>query len=116
MPSFLKIDGDKTCNLYTLDNTLISTGYNRIVIGDYGAFIEFDKAQIITDNMKVKEGQGDRINDPIYNQHIKYYWLTTRDSSDIKIYYQKRTVTYADYLSEMFYVSPYEIKIKEEDF
>ena len=111
IPNQLNINGDKEFKIYTLSNTLISNGYNRIVIGDYGAFIEFDKSQIIKENIKVKEGQEYRINDPKYSENVKYIWLTCKDDSDIKIYYQKKTVTYADYKAEMFYVSPYEIKV-----
>ena len=111
IPLELNIKGDINFKIYTLSNTLISNGYNRIVIGDYGAFIEFDKSQIIRENIKIKEGQEYRINDPIYSENVKYYWLTAKDNSDIKVYYQKKTVTYADYKPEVFYVSPYEIKI-----
>ena len=111
IPKVLCIEGDINFKIYTLSNTLISNGYNRIVIGDYGAFVEFDKSQIIRENIKIKSGQEYRINDPKYSENVKYIWLTAKDDSDIKIYYQKRTVTYADYKEEMFYVSPYEIKI-----
>jgi len=99
--------------LYSLDGTLIANDYNRIVIGDYGAFIEFKKEQVVKENIKVKKGQEYRINDPKYNNNVKYYWLTAKDNSNIKIYYQKRTVPYADYKPEMFYVSPYEVKISK---
>ena len=111
LPLGLNIEGNENFKIYTLSNTLISNGYNRIVIGDYGAFIEFDKNQIIRENIKIKSGQEYRINDPKYSNNVKYYWLTAKDDSDIKIYYQKKIVTYADYKVEMFYVSPYEIKI-----
>lgn len=111
LPKELKIEGDKNFKIYTLKNTLIANGYNRIVIGDYGAFIEFDKTQVVKSNLKIKKGEEYRIYDPNYNQRVKYYWLTAKDDSNIKIYYQKRTVTYADYKPGMFYVSPYEILI-----
>lgn len=113
LPDGLNIKGNKDNKLYTLTGTLIANGYNRIVIGDYGAFIEFDKEQTIKENIKVKEGQEYRINDSNYNKNVKYYWLTAKDNSNIKIYYQKRTVSYADYKPGMFYISPYEIKLKE---
>lgn len=97
--------------LYSLNGTLIATGYTRIVIGDYGAFIEYDKEQSVKKHYKIKEGQEYRINDPNYSKHVKYIWLTAKDGSDIKIYYQKRKVAYADYNPEMLYVSPYEVKL-----
>ena len=99
IPLELNIEGDINFKIYTLSNILISNGYNRIVIGDYGAFIEFDKSQIVRENIKIKQGQEYRINDPKYSDNVKYFWLTAKDDSDIKIYYQKKTVTYADLIN-----------------
>jgi len=109
LPGCLDINGNKDFKIYTLSNTLIANGYNRIVIGDYGAFIEFDNSQIIRDKIIVKHGEEYRFNDSSYMKNIKYYWLTAIDNSNIKIYYQKRIVSYADYKPKMFYVTPYEI-------
>ena len=109
LPVNLNINGDKSFKLYSKENTLISDGYNRIVIGDYGAFIEFDSTQIIKSNIKVKKGEEYRIHDDKYNKSVKYFWFTTKDNSDIKIYYQQKTVPYADYQPNMFYVSPFDI-------
>ena len=114
LPSQLNIDGDTNFKIHSLKGTLISNGYNRIVIGDYGAFIEFDKSQVIRSNLKIKSGQEYRINDPKYSEHVKYWWLTPKDNSDMKVYYQKRIVSYADYMVDMFYVSPYEILLGGE--
>ena len=109
LPVKLNINGDKSFKLYSKENTLISDGYNRIVIGDYGAFIEFDSTQIIKSNIKVKKGEEYRIHDDKYNKSVKYFWFTAKDNSDIKIYYQQKTVPYADYQPNMFYVSPFDI-------
>ena len=109
LPPQLNINGDINFKIHSLNGTLISNGYNCIVIGDYGAFIEFDKNQVIRESLQVKSGQEYRINNPKYSEHVKYYWLTPKDDSDMKVYFQKRTVTYADYEVDMFYVSPYEI-------
>ena len=70
LPSQLNINGDTNFKIHSLNNTLISNGYNRIVIGDYGAFIEFDKDQIQCE-LKIKEGQEYRINNPKYSENIK---------------------------------------------
>jgi len=64
---------------------------------------------VVRSNLKIKSGQEYRINDPKYSEHVKYWWLTPKDLSDMKVYYQKRIVSYADYKPEMFYVSPYEV-------
>lgn len=110
LPPWLSTTGDKECLLFSLDDTLIATGYNRIVIGDYGAFVEFDISQLVKDNIQPKKGQEYRYKEERYKNSVKYYWYTAIDNSNIKIYYQKKVVVYADYKPGMFYVSPYEIK------
>lgn len=107
-PSFCNISGDAT-PLETTDGTVIANGYNRIVIGDYGAFVEFSRVQAYMRRLKIKEGQVYRIEDPRYAEHVKYLWLTANDSSDVKVYEQKRPVEYADYKPGMLYVSVYEV-------
>lgn len=111
IPDFLKIGGDNI-DLYSNEGTLITKGYYRIVIGDYGAFIEFSPIQIVRENIKIKEGQEYRIKDEKFKNKVKYYWFTTKDNSNCKIYFQQRTVDYADYKVGMFYISPYDIKLK----
>ena len=105
IPSHLNLNGG-TETLFTLNGSPICNGYDRIVIGDYGAFIEFSVSPY---SFIVKPGQEYRINDERYSKHVKYHWLTINDGSDIKIYYQKRTVTYADYLPDKYYVSVHEV-------
>ena len=81
--------------LYTKRGNLITDKYNRIVVGDYGAFVEFEKP---TAKVVVKSGEEYRLTN---NYQVKYEWLTIPDGSDIKIYHQKHTVDYADYLPDM---------------
>lgn len=105
------LNGDNDVYIYTSENVLIARGYDRVVIGDYGAFIEIDKKDMIHINIKVKEGQEYRYEERY--KTCKYYWLTAKDNSNVKIYQQKGTVSYADYLVGKFYVSPYEVKVEE---
>ena len=95
IPSFLNVSGS-TATLYTLNGTQICNGYDRIVIGDYGAFIEFSQEHIAS-KFVIKKGQEYRVNDKKYKNNVKYIWLTINDKSDIKIYFQKKKVSYADY-------------------
>lgn len=108
IPPFLDIYGGKI-NLFTKEGTLLCESYNRIVIGDYGAFIEIEPLEINTSMIKIKEGQEYRTNDPKYLYSVKYEWFTMKDESDIKIYWQKRKVSYADYKPGLIYVSVYEV-------
>ena len=109
IPEFLNLSGD-TITLYSAGFTPICNGYDRIVIGDYGAFIEFSEEQIASEFV-IKKGQEYRVNDEKYKKNIKYIWLTIDDCSDIKIYLQKRKVSYADYKPKKYYVSVHEVLI-----
>lgn len=53
--------------------SLICEWYDRIVIGDYGAFIEFPESAI-RNNFEVEKGQEYRINDERYSSRVKYHW------------------------------------------
>ena len=97
--------------LYSLKGVMVSTGYSIITIGDYGAYIEVLKDQMVRENICVKKGEEYRYREAAYVNKVKYYWYTSKDSSDIKIYYQQRTVDYADYKPSMFYISPFEVAL-----
>lgn len=106
LPEGLCVDG-ANIPIYTNTGELICSGYNRIVIGDYGAFIEFLPEQANKDAYRIKEGQEYRVNNPRYMYNVKYNWLTIEDT-DLKIYEQKKTVAYADYKAGRYYISPHE--------
>lgn len=114
LPDWCSLTGDHKAALYSLDDTLLCAGYERVVIGDYGAFIEISPAQICKDALCCKPGQEFRYEDPRFAKNVKYVWLTAKDLSDCKIYYQKKTVSYADYVPGMYYISPYEVYQKGE--
>ena len=104
IPRFLDLNGGGA--LKTSKGTLLCNSYDRIVIGDYGAFIEYSEPAT---EYVCKKGQEFRMQDPNYKDRVKYDWLTAKDSSGIKIYHQKRTVTYADYKVGKYYVSVHEV-------
>lgn len=112
LPDWCVVSGDEGAALYTLDGTLLCVGYERIVIGDYGAFIEICPGNIRKEALCCKRGQEYRMSDERFSVNIKYLWLTTKDRSDCKIYFQKKKVSYADYLPGMYYISPYEVYVE----
>ncbi len=93
--------------LYTSTGSLICSSFDRIVIGDYGAYVEFSSEQANKHIYIFAPKQEYRL-DPRYD-NIKYIQLTINDKSEVKIYYQKRTVSYADYQINKYYVSVYEV-------
>lgn len=105
IPTFL-LTVESTHPLYTINGSLICNGYDRIVIGDYGAYIEFSSEQANKDLFIIAPGQEYRL-EPRYS-NVKYIWLTIDDGSQIKVYYQKNTVSYADYKPQYYYISVYE--------
>lgn len=92
-----------TQNLYNKNGTLIAKGYNRIVIGDYGAYIEIMPEQIALDNIKNKW-----LGKP--KRPVKYIWMISKDRCQTKIYYQIAKVSYADYVPGRYYVSPQDVE------
>lgn len=107
VPEWLTEDGSGV-PLYTSKGSLICIGYNRIVVGDYGAFIEFDDNNIPA-QFFIAPGQEYRVNDERYSKNVKYVWLTINDGSNVKIYLQKKGVAYADYRAGKYYVSVHEV-------
>ena len=107
IPDFLSLNGGE--KLYTLKDSLLCNSYDRIVVGDYGAFIEFSEKPEMT-VFSIAPGQEYRIYDNQYSKTVKYEWFTIDDGSKIKIYKQKRRVNYADYKPKKYYVSVHEVK------
>lgn len=82
--------------------TTFSNGFQRLVIGNHGPYIEMDSIVL---PIVVKPGHEWRIG----SSRVKYEWYIPKDSRELKIYKQINTVGYADYRVGMFYVCPYEL-------
>lgn len=88
--------------LYFLDGTLFATDYVRIVHGGRGDYIELTKEQIV---VELVSKMGHKIPDVITHKPFYYYFLIP-SGRDEKIYWQIRTVSYADYKTGMYYIDP----------
>lgn len=97
--------GASDIQFFTKSGLLISIGYTRVVIGQRGPYVEFDKTQIKWCNFFVPEEHRFRFDDR------RAYYLEYRscDTEYVKLYHQKRTVAYADYRIDMCYVSPFDL-------
>lgn len=93
----IPLNGDFDMMFFNSAGTLIGIGYERIVISDFGAYIEFDQNQIQHANIEKKWPGGDE-------KHIKYIWMETKDGERTKVYFQQRKVRYADYRPRYYYV------------
>lgn len=107
IPEWLTESGSET-PLYTSRGSFVCGKYTRIVVGDYGAFVEFAQPSTIG-NFILAPGQEYRVRDERYAKNVKYIWATIDDGSNIKIYHQKKGVAYADYRPGMYYVSVHEV-------
>ena len=107
IPSYYKEKGNNY-TYYSLGFIPICNGFERIVVGDYGAFVEFTPKQACAENFIIEPGQEYRLQER-YKNTIKYIWYRANSITDTKIYYQLNTVDYADYKKGMFYVSVYDL-------
>ena len=106
LPPNFRLDGD-AAPLFSSSGLKLCEGYSRVVIGDYGAFIEVAPSDILTENIHVQAGQEYRDFNPCYN-HTVFSWLTPKDASGIKISFQKKPVEYGDFKPGFYYISPYD--------
>jgi len=101
---------------------LVASGYSRIVYGDHGPYIEFQKDHIQYRLIpKFGKGSGD-LGDAYYE------WMHPEQNESVKVYRQLRTVRnkpnppyggfmgnrkegYADYRVGMYYIAPEELVI-----
>jgi hypothetical protein len=100
---------DPVRQLFTRAGTLIADGYVRVVIGARGPYVEIDNEQIWRSRLRVPAAEVYRFNDP----HVFYATYRSNDDSDVKVYWQKKPVDYADYQVGMYYVSPFDLVDRE---
>jgi hypothetical protein len=99
----IPVDGDPAMRLFTRSGTLVADGYLRVVIGGRGPYIEFQT--VWQSHMRVPAEELYRFNDP----HVYYGEHRSHDKSDVKVYWQKKTVDYADYRVGRYYISPFDL-------
>lgn len=125
--------GDNTTEFYIPNGPMISLGFQRIVYGDHGAYVEFNKSNI---KIKLKSFFNNSINinelPSIESSKYYYYWLFPEDHKEFKVYLQIKPVSdlpnapkredrkksrfnrkegYADYKRGFYYINPYDMQI-----
>lgn len=89
----------------TKQNVAVAIGYERIVIGERGPYIEFKDNQIQSENIHIPLEQMKRK----YSELYYYIEYRSNDDCKVKIYQQKKIVNYADYKVGYWYVSPFDL-------
>jgi hypothetical protein len=124
----LNEQGDDSHEFHLPDGTLFARGYERIVYGDHGPYLEFGPRHILC---KLVSKFGNKIspnNLPGLDYKYYYYWLYPQGFEEVKVYFQIKPVTnlpdapkrddgkpsqfnraegYADYKRGFVYVNPY---------
>ena len=96
------VPSTKKTNFLDKSGNIIAYGFNRLVVGDHGAYYEFKKDQINLKSLRTKKGQEWRNNNN--SNYVKYKWKETQNGT--KVYEQLKTVRYADYKPGFYYVDP----------
>jgi hypothetical protein len=88
--------------LYFLDGIPFASGYERVVHGGRGAYVELTRDQIL---VSLKSHFDQEVPGEISPEPFYYYWLDPEGRKE-KIYWQINTVKYADYKIGYYYISP----------
>lgn len=88
--------------LFFVDNTPFSTDFVRVVHGGRGNYVELTKDQIL---IKLEPKYNTTIPEQVSDEPFYYYWLKPINREE-KIYWQVKTVSYADYKIGYYYISP----------
>jgi len=102
LPEF-PLDGN-LIEFKTKSGTVVAKGYERVVIGDRGPYVEFSPSQIVKLSWDMPDDQKWRIGGRCY-----YIEVRSNDKAFVKMYYQKAMVDYADYKVGMWYISPFDL-------
>lgn len=84
----------------TTSGLVVAIGYTRIVHGGRGDYLEFTSDQILRKELHIPIAQDWRV-----ESHSAYY-VEFRTKDDVKVYFQRRRVNYADYKIGLWYISP----------
>ena len=82
----------------------IATSYTRVVEGERGNYVEFDKEELSHDMLEIPNRQKWRL-ESFWEDKIYYIWKQVI-GTNIKVYEQLKLVKYADYKIGMFYIDP----------
>jgi len=107
----IPLTGNDETAFYTKCGLLIATGYKKIVIGQRGPYVEFLDKHINLTSIHMPESEKWRIT----SEDAYYMEYRSTDESNVKLYFQKRVVNYANYKIGYFYISPFDLKTDDID-
>jgi len=108
MPWTLNIpkDGDSDALLFNSVGCLVAIGFERVVEGERGPYVEFHEDHIQLAHLVTPPEEEWRKASP----SAYYEELRTNDTAWVKVYKQRRSVGYADYVPGLYYISPFDLE------
>ena len=100
-------NGSTDFKLFGKSGEHIATGYERIVFGGRGPYIELDEPNLVRSSIYLPDDLKWKLSGD--NKYKVDYFEFRTHSDYVKIYFQRRTVDYADYLVDKFYISPFDL-------
>lgn len=101
----IKTEGNEEVCFYCKEcDILLAEGYSRVVIGDRGPYIEFDDHHINRSLIF-----------PVPEYHVFFEEFSSCCDHKVFIYHQVKTVSYADYKPDKWYISPKLLKTDDVD-
>lgn len=91
--------------IYLKNGVLFANQFIRVVHGGRGDYVEFNEEQILS---PLISRFGNDVKEKT-SEHY-YYWMYPESDRNTKVYFQLKTVKYADYKIGKYYVSPNEFK------
>ena len=82
---------------------VFATDFNRIVHGERGSYFEFETEHLIQDTIFMPDDALWRIAKKKW-RNVFYYEYRTK-VGNLKLYYQRKPIYYADYIRDKWYVS-----------
>lgn len=95
-----KYTGNLDDFISTKNDFIVSKGFNRIVHGERGAYVELTNDQILVSQLYVKSENYWRFESSVV------YYIAWHTLDDVMVYQQLREVDYADYIIGNWYISP----------
>jgi len=89
-------------NLYFKDGVLFADGYERVVHGGRGDYVELAREQI---QVSLQSHFKQELPLELSDEEFFYYWLEPTEREE-KVYWQCNQVHYADYKRNFYYISP----------
>lgn len=93
---------------YTKSGEHVATGFTRVVSGMRGSYYEFNWDQMIHTTISIPPDQAYRITKDWEDKIFYYEYRTHKDN--VKVYYQRKYVGYADYKPNMYYIATSDLK------